>query len=257
MKGKRTCFHPPGSPCGSRAACCSLVQFAFAQSRARRITVDARKVENRISPLLYGQFLEFMYEGIKGGLHAELMRNRGFEEPPNAIGLSRYWERYPDDRNDDYALAFARDEKLPLPAERKTKIDTGEKETREHSLRVEAGDGVIPRHGVYQPRIPVRAGVEYRGYLWLKSQDYAGGITVALEADADGGEVYAEADVNVVAGDWRKYEFTLRPSKSDPLARLGILFDGRGRLWVDQVSLLPGDARRAACAAMCSRRSRR
>src|SRR5687767_14697228 len=55
------------------------------------VTIDARKVNNQISPSLYGQFLEFMYEGIKRGLHAELIRNRSFEEPPNIMGLSRYW----------------------------------------------------------------------------------------------------------------------------------------------------------------------
>lgn len=39
--------------------------FANAQSTQRAtITIDARKVENQISPLLYGQFLEFMYEGV-------------------------------------------------------------------------------------------------------------------------------------------------------------------------------------------------
>src|SRR5689334_14974154 len=63
------------------------------------ITIDAGKVENRISPLLYGQFMEFMFEGIKRGLQAELIRDRSFEEVPNVIGLSRNWERYPDDRN--------------------------------------------------------------------------------------------------------------------------------------------------------------
>ena len=44
------------------------------------ISVDGGTVEGRISPLLYGQFIEFMYEGIKRGLHAELIRNRSFEE---------------------------------------------------------------------------------------------------------------------------------------------------------------------------------
>ena len=67
------------------------------------ITIDSRKVENQISPLLYGQFIEHMFEGVKYGLHAELLRDRSFEESPNAIGLPRYWERYPDDRADDYA----------------------------------------------------------------------------------------------------------------------------------------------------------
>jgi len=107
---------------------------------------------------------------------------------------------------------------------------------------VEAGDGVIPRHGFYQPRVPVRADAEYRGYLWLKADGYTGRVTVALESDADAGEVYASADISNVAGDWRKHEFTLRPTRTDPLARLCVLFYGRGRVWVDQLSLMPADA---------------
>src|SRR4030095_303918 len=76
----------------------------------------------------------------------------------------------------------------------------------------------------------------------LKAEEYKGGVTVALEADMTGGEIYAEAEVENVSGDLRKYEFTLRPAKREPLARLAILFQGQGRLWVDQVSLMPGDA---------------
>src|SRR4029434_6944335 len=72
-----------------------------------RIEIDAGTVEGRLRPVLYGHFSEFMFENIKGGLHAEMIRNRGFEEAPNATGLSRYWERYPDDRNDDYGFSFA------------------------------------------------------------------------------------------------------------------------------------------------------
>ena len=199
------------------------------------ITIDARKVENRISPLLYGQFLEFMFEGIKGGLHGELIRNRSFEEAPNTIGLSCNWERYPDDRNDDYALSFAWDDQFHYP-QRKN-------ETTEHSLRVRAGDGVIPRHGFYQSRIPIRAGLEYRGYIWLRTNDYAGPITIALESDVNSGQVYAAADLDHIAkNDWRRYDFTLKPTTSDPLSRFAILFPGRGTVWIDQVSLMPGDS---------------
>lgn len=203
------------------------------------ISIDARKVENRISPLLYGQFLEFMYEGIKGGLHAELIRNRSFEEPANVIGLSRNWERYPDDRNDDYALTFHRDNQFAYPQQRKIRIDG---EAKEHSLRVEAGDGVIERHGIYQPRIPVKSGQEYRGYIWLRTTDYDGSITVALESDSDQRQVYAAANVGpVVRGDWRRYEFSLRPTHDDRLARFAVLFPARGTVWIDQVSLMPAD----------------
>src|SRR4029078_7113265 len=101
---------------------CLLVVPHLGQAQTTQtasITIDARKVENRISPLLYGQFLEFMFEGIKGGLHAELIRNRSFEEPANVIGLSRNWDRYPDDRNDDYALSFRWDDQSSYPPQRK------------------------------------------------------------------------------------------------------------------------------------------
>src|ERR1044072_29686 len=211
---------------------------AQSPSAAAHLRVDARRVENQISTLLYGQFIEFMFEGIKGGLHAELIRDRSFESPPNSIGLPRYWERYPDDRGDDYGLTCARDEREASPP-------TGE--LREglfgrHSLRVELGDGVIPRHGLFQPRTPVRPGIEYRGYLWLKSDGFSGRVRVALESDVAEGETYAETYVGAVAGDWKKYEFTLRPRRADPLARFCILFEGRGKLWLDQVSLMPGDA---------------
>jgi alpha-N-arabinofuranosidase len=204
-----------------------------------RIVVDAAHVEGRIDPRLYGHFLEFMYEGIKGGLSAELVRNRGFEEASNAIGLSRDWERYPDDRNDDYGLSFAWDAEVAYPVS----AEHFEEKPVQHSLRVDVGGGIITRHGVHQPRVPVRAGVSYDGYLWLKTTGYEGRILVTLEQDVTGGQVYAEAEVRDVAGDWKRYPFTLRPGESDSHARLALLFEGSGRVWVDQVSLLPGDAR--------------
>src|ERR1051325_1137753 len=170
---------------------CVLVSVATgqAQTQTARIEIDASKVEGQISPLLYGQFAEFMFENIKGGLHAELILNRSFEEAPNVIGLSRHWERYPDDRNDDYGLNFRWVDNVSYPVKRN---EPGQ--PAEHSLGVEAGDGVITRHGLYQSRIPVQGGLEYRGYLWIKSQDYRGPIPVALEADITDAAVSASAD---------------------------------------------------------------
>lgn len=212
-----------------------VANVAAQTSQTATITVDAQRVENRISPLLYGQFMEFMFEGIKGGLHAELIRNRSFEEAADVIGLSRDWNRYPDDRNDDYALSFAWDDQFAYPQR--------SSETKQHALRVKAGDGVIKRHGVYQPRVPVRAEVEYRGYLWLRTADYDGPVKVALESDVNLGQVYAAADLDhLTKGEWRRYDFTLKPASSDPLARFAILFPGKGTVWIDQVSLMPADA---------------
>ena len=200
------------------------------------IAIDAAKVEGTISPMLYGQFDEFMFQGVKGGLHAELIRDRSFEEAPNVIGLPRYWDRDPDDRNDDPALHFRWDDSVAYPPAKDL-----QSEHIEHSLRVDVmNDG--QRRGIRQGGIPVRQGVTYDGYVWIKTTGYEGNVTVALEADETGGANYASFKVSNVSGDWKKYEFTLTPEKSDPLAKLAILFYGRGRVWVDQVSLLPSDA---------------
>jgi alpha-N-arabinofuranosidase len=203
------------------------------------IAIDAATVENHISPRLYGQFAEFMFENIKFGLHAELLHNRGFEEAANVIGLSRYWERDPDDRNDDPAIHFRWDDSVAYPSSR----PLGQQEVG-HSLRIDLTVQDGQRRGIHQGRVPVHAGIEYRGYLWLRTSDFAGRLTASLEQDRTGGEMYASADLGDIAADgaWKQYRFTLRPAQTDPLARLAINLDGLGRVWIDQVSLLPGDA---------------
>jgi len=210
---------------------------AKAQTATATLVIDANKVENVLSPTLYGQFAEFMFEDIKGGLSAELVRDRGFDEQPNALGLPRYWERDPDDRNDDGAMHFTWDAEVYLPV-------NGDQNTlpSQHSLRAEIHGEEGQRRGIRQGWIPIRSGIEYRGYVWLKSADYIGDVAVVLEADQTGGEQYASATLTGVTGDWKQYPFMLRPSKSDPLAKIAILFPGHGKLWIDQISLMPGDA---------------
>jgi alpha-N-arabinofuranosidase len=196
-------------------------------------------VEGNISARLYGHFAEFMYEGVKGGLHAEMLRDRGFEETANAIGLPRHWEREPDDRNDDPGLRLRWDDTVSYPPGRERADGRVE-----HSLRVEvtAEDG--QRRGLAQPRVAIRPGIAYAGYFWVRRESFEGRLTVGLEQDRSGGESYAAQAVTLAQGerDWRRYEFALTPDRADPLAKLVILFEGKGTLWLDQVSLMPGDA---------------
>lgn len=201
------------------------------------IRIDASKVEGNISPMLYGQFDEFMFGGVKGGLTAELLRDRGFEQAPNAIGLPRDWERDPDDRNDDSAMHFRWDNSVYYPTHYEFVA-----EQSGHSLSVALAYDDGQRRGIHQSGISVRQGVSYHGYFWMKAKEFAGHVTVALEADDTEEEKYASAEVNVGSGNWKKYDFTLTPVKTDPLAKFVVLFHGRGRLWLDQLSLLPGDA---------------
>lgn len=215
------------------------------------ISIDAAKVDGEISPMLYGQFDEFMFEAVKLGLTAELVRDRGFDESPNAIGLPRYWERDPDDRNDDSALHFYWDGDHFYPLTRPVTTDVPD-----HSLRLDLGSDDGQRRGIHQNGIPVHKGLTYAGSVWARTSDFRGSITVALEAGPVDGEPYASAEIPDVRGDWRKYDFQLTSSTDDPLAKLVILFHGKGRVWIDQVSLIPGNAVHAVRADVFEKLSR-
>ena len=201
------------------------------------VRVDAGRVENRISPALYGHFVECMFEGVKFGLHAEMLRDRGFDEPANAVGLPRHWEREPDARNDS-DIHFRWDDSVSYPPDRPADAEPGG-----HSVHLELRGNAFGLRGLSQARLPIRQGKEYRGSIWIKNQSFEGLMHVALEQDRAGGRSYAATELPVAADEsWKRYAFALTPSSSDPLAKLAVLFDGRGHLWLDQASLMPADA---------------
>jgi alpha-N-arabinofuranosidase len=222
---------------GSAASVLVAATLCAQPAGTAAVRVNAGRVENRISPTLYGHFAEFMFEGVKFGLHAELLRNRGFEEPANAVGLPRHWEREPDERNDS-DIHFCWDDSVSYPPGRKP-----DPERAEHAVGLELRGNAFGPRGLSQARLPIRQGVEYRGSIWIKNQTFEGRMRVVLEQDRSGGQSYAMTEVPVAADEsWRQYLFALTPSRSDPLGKLSVLFDGPGRLWLDQVSLMPGDA---------------
>jgi alpha-L-arabinofuranosidase len=206
----------------------------FAQMRSASMTVDAAKIEKPISPGLYGQFVEVMFGGVDGSLWDELIRNRSFAEPPNEIGLSRDWDREPDNRNHDPSVHFEWDSSVSYPGG-----------NGGHSMRIEITRNqwnVTQRRGISQGKISVHKDVSYIGYLWLKADTFNGFVTVALEKDCTDCQTYASTDIHPNANGWAKYPFKLTADESDPLAKFSILVHGIGTIWIDQVSLLPGDA---------------
>ena len=52
------------------------------------INIDATKPGPEINPHMYGIFLEEINTGVDGGLYAELIRNRGFEDAKAPEGFS-------------------------------------------------------------------------------------------------------------------------------------------------------------------------
>lgn len=212
------------------------------------ILVDSSKRLNPISEMLYGHFAEFMFENIKQGLWAELLVNPGFENTAPPPAAAHYWERYPDTRN--HANGFL------IGAEAIRVSEQGYPPAIKNRAQVLAN--LLPSqsgHGIYQSGIPVRAGVTYVGSIWLRATgasrppagpktagNFEGRLRVTLEEDRSGGEVYANAELEGITSDWTKFDFELPAQVSDPRARFVLTVVGTGAIWIDQVSLMPGDA---------------
>jgi hypothetical protein len=75
-----------------------------------------------------------MYEGTRAACPPSFCAAR-FRGGAHAIGLSRDWERYPDDRIDDYGLSFVWDDTIALPVSLEALDD---KPVRTHSVSTRA-----------------------------------------------------------------------------------------------------------------------
>ena len=100
----------------------------------------------------------------------------------------------------------------------------------------------IPGHGrggLGQQGIPLQQGKNYELGLWIKTERELG--IIARLVDDSGRQVYAEEAISLAPGPWQNRTCTLKAPRTDPSARLEILFDGPGSLWLGAASLLPGD----------------
>jgi len=79
---------------GNKASCTVTVEDKDAVNRSN-ITVDLSAPRNDINPNFYGMFVEDVCNYIEGGLYAEMVRNRSFEE-----GFIDNWFKFDTDVNE-------------------------------------------------------------------------------------------------------------------------------------------------------------
>lgn len=84
--------------------------------------------------------------------------------------------------------------------------------------------------------IAVRKGQKFQGRLYLKSDNYKGMVTVALQS-ADGKTEYARQQISGLSNQWKKYPFNLTSNAADKQARLIVSISQPGKVKIDQVTL--------------------
>ena len=184
--------------------------------------------EGRLTPLLYGNFIELLDDVIPG-MWAEMLGNRGFEgvEPTagwvyhqGALNLSdRDWEADP---------SWTTDPERAFNASR--------------AARLTATAGAPAR--LAQAGLAVRKGLSYRFTGWFRSDAPGLKASAALKALLPDGTwmTLGKADLAPAGADWSKREAGLTSAGTTDRAVFELTVEGAGRVWADKLSLMPGDA---------------
>ena len=95
----------------------------------------------------------------------------------------------------------------------------------------------IANGGLNHWGIAVKSGQRFAGSVYLRGGALSGPITVALES-SDGKHTYAAFAINKIDKAWRQYKFSLTANKTDTNARFAIYLTKKGKVWVDQATLV-------------------
>jgi alpha-L-arabinofuranosidase len=217
------------------------------------INIDAAQRGPNINKLMYGIFLEEINHGVDGGLYAELIRNRGFEDSRPPEGYSLRNGRWVDANGFDAGFSQFGYTTDGVPfwslvkqgnAKGTMSLQTsgGITEQSSYCLRIDINDTTGGRIGVANEGffgIGVREGEQYALSLYARgAEGFAGPLLVHLE-DASGKACCDTAEIKNIGDNWRQFKAKLTASKTEPKARLVILAGAKGKVWLDFVSLFP------------------
>jgi len=202
-------------------AALGLSATAFAQSY--QLDIDLKKPGAAIQSTQYGIFFEDINFAADGGLYAELVKNRSFEFPDDAL---QGWKAFGkvEVRNDG-------------PFERNPHYVRLSDPGHPHKWTGLDNEGFFG--------IGVQKEAKYRFSVWARVPD--GGLStlrIELANTASMGENQFLCQETLVVGgaQWKQYEVTLTPDATEPKAILRIFLVGnRTMVDLEHVSLFPED----------------
>lgn len=227
-----------------------LLSAATIHATTASIAIDATQKGPAINPRMYGIFLEEINHGVDGGLYAELIRNRAFEDSRPPEGFTLRDGRWLDAKGYDagfHQFGYTTDG-VPFwslvkrgNARGTMSLQTtgGITEQSCYCLRLDIEDLADGRLGVANEGffgIGIRQDQAYQ--LSLHARGRVTALTAVLETAA-GKAVSNTIRIEGIGDGWRQFKATLTASATESKARLVILTGATGTLWLDFVSLFP------------------
>jgi alpha-L-arabinofuranosidase len=207
----------------------SLLLATVVSARASEpatLSIDVDQVKGKVSPMLYGLMTEEINYSYDGGLYAELLRNRAFQD--NRRSQPFHWFVYESGNSDaSMTMDSSTGPSRALPLSLALTI-------RSATAAEPAG---ISNEGFWG--IPVRPHTVYQGSFFAKAADPSIGPIAVRLIDNDTARVLASTTVPTLSSEWKQYSFTLRSGAHSPSAnnRLVLSAEKPGKLWFSLVSL--------------------
>jgi alpha-N-arabinofuranosidase len=199
-----------------------------AQQSTAKLTIQLDAPAHAVSPTLYGLMTEEINYSYDGGLYAEMVRNRTFQD--HGFGGVAHWN-----------IAHMGNSVATMNIDQ----TEGPSEALQHSLLVtvkqaDPEDQAGVRNEGYWG-MALQANTTYKGSLYAKADSAEiGPLSVALVNDNTGKQM-ASARLPEITTEWKRYEFTLATGGIETSAENHLLLTvgHTGKLWIDLVSLFP------------------
>ncbi|MBQ7955750.1 MAG: hypothetical protein IJ282_08360 [Lachnospiraceae bacterium] len=206
------------------------------------IDIKTKEKITDVSASLYGLFFEDINRSGDGGLYAELIRNRAFDEGIIPEGCTYDAQNKMITSPTGWVSSFDCCESEGIAAwecKNGANMELTDKNTlhqnRKRALKVHFNGGMILNDGFRG--VPVEEGKKYRFYMFAKSEKNVDVTVMLCSAD---GKSYGE-QVFCVSGEYGKYECELTSSATDYNARLGISSGSKETVILGFTSLFPKD----------------
>ena len=242
------------------------------ESPRATIRIDLKEEKAPVPPSLYGIFMEEISHAFDGGIYAELIQNRSFEEgvlPPGMklvtkpdgklkMELESLPAGVPTNKWDmpwpwmmncgwdtnrallGWSLLSEGGAKGEMKLTEANPMNTAS--SRSLAMTISASEKPEGRVALVNSGywgINAQAGTSYELKFYLRPETFDGTVTASLESKD--GKVLASHDFGAVKPEpvWKKFTAKLKADGTDPKARFVLSFRGRGALQVDWVSLFP------------------
>ena len=240
---------------GLLAVICLLTggSFVIAQNRAI-ISVNTAEKGAVIPATLHGIFFEEISHAGEGGLDAEMVQNRGFEDHciPAGTKLENGWLLpFPlkphfmlKGRGSDWKMEWPLQTQWPAwhagsNAQLSLVTDHPLNTATPHAMQVKitGKNAALINEGFWGMK--VEKGAAYRLSFFANTiKGFSGKVTVSLQTVS--GQILADTVLQINnAASWKQYHATLTARGSDSAARLVLGFRQNGTLLLDMVSLFP------------------